>query len=93
VQHWPRPAHLFGRSDTTLDVAECAVLHGDAAGRRRPLLDGTPYYLSSAIGWPWLNPTRDPPGVGRAVQSTAPMAAMAMAMTAGILVADCSSTS
>jgi hypothetical protein len=31
-----------------------AVLHGDAAGRRRPLLDDTPYYLSSAIGWPWL---------------------------------------
>ena len=59
VQHWPWPAHLFGRSDTTLDAAECAVLHGDAAGRRCPLLDGTPYYLSSAIdsrgcrvGWP-----------------------------------------
>jgi hypothetical protein len=26
------------------------VLHGDAAGRRRPRLDGTPYYPSSAIG-------------------------------------------
>jgi hypothetical protein len=28
------------------------VLHDDAAGRRCPLLDGTSYYLSSAIGYP-----------------------------------------
>ena len=45
VQRWPWPAHLFGRSDTTLDVAECPDPHGDAPGRRCPLLDGTPYYL------------------------------------------------